>query len=104
MKKVLYQHLRVLSQLAIATLILIVNPYITTGHPVLFFLVLRKAALVAVGSALAHLTWKNLMHYVNTEEILYEWEGPAAAQKYIGLCVFRGFYYLAWILGMALGL
>ena len=100
----LRQNLRVLGQLALALVVLAANPYVEYGQPVLFFLVLRKAALVAVGAALAHLTWKNLMYYAHTREMLTKWEGSEAAIKYLGLNVFRGFYYLAWILGVATGL
>ena len=104
MRRIIRENIRVLGQLLLATIVLIVNPYIQYGMPVLFLLVLRKAALVAVGAALAHLTWKNLMHYVDTGTLLYNYEGQDIAIKYLGLSIFRGLYYMSWILGMALGL
>jgi len=85
--------------------ILIVNPYLDYSEPSIFNLLLRKVALVAIGASLAHLTWKNLMGYVHSKQLLEDQSRDLeGAVKYMGLCFFRGFYYLAWILGVATGL
>ena len=99
-RKVIIEHVRVLGQLGFGFLILLVNPQVNLGDPQIASLVLRKLALVMIGGAGAHLSWKNLMYYLDTKQLLNAGKGL----EYIGACIFRGLYYLAWILGVSLGL
>ena len=99
LRKFLVENERVLGQLLFGFAILIWNPQISLGEPNIAALTLRKLALVMIGGSGAHLSWKNLMSYLDTRVLLEEGKGL----EYIGASIFRGLYYLAWILGVSLG-
>lgn len=102
-KYILTENKRIWFQLIVSILILLYQPALDFGQPNLLNLVLRKLALVSIGSVCAHWTYKNLFYYIDTKELLNS-KDEISVIKYLGICIFRGFYYLAWILGLALGL
>lgn len=97
------ENMRVIIQFGVGILILLWNPSIDLGEPNIFVLLARKLALVTIAAAGAHFTWKNLMYYITTEN-LYKDSDPISATKLIAVNIFRGLYYLAWILGISMGL